>query len=508
MAEALRKMQFSHSRVSTFEQCPAQFKYRYIEGLQTIHAPAADDPLIVGNALHTGIEKGEKAMLDWYFSQFPIIDDLQVNEAIKLSILLPKVQQFLATLDGPFRHEFEINCPEFKGYVDLIVRNPDGTVNVYDFKYSNNVDKYLKSAQLHLYKYYLEKDGFIVNRIGFVFVPKVNIRQKKNEELYQFRRRLKKTLEGMQIDVRYVPYEFTKVKQFWDSCNKIKSATEFPKNPSRLCDWCEFQNYCFKGEDWMLLPKNERRQISTIKRKTLWIYGAPFSGKTWFANSFPSPLMLNTDGNIDFVDAPYIPIRDEVTVEGRIAKRKFAWDVFKDVIAELEKQQNDFKTIIVDLLEDTYEHCRLYMYDKLGIEHESDNSFKAWDMVRTEFLSTMRKLLNLPYDIILISHEDLTKDITKKTGDKVTRIAPNLQEKAANKIAGMVQIVARVVAEDDERYLTFKTSEVEFGGGRLNVRGRKIPLIYEEFIKLYDEANETDEQEEQQTETRRRRRAE
>lgn len=197
-----------------------------------------------------------------------------------------------------------------------------------------------------------------------------------------------------------------------------------------------------------------------------------------------------------------------MTVEGRITKRKFAWDVFKDVIAELEKQQNDFKTIIVDLLEDTYEHCRLYMYDKLGIEHESDNSFKAWDMVRTEFLSTMRKLLNLPYDIILISHEDLTKDITKKTGDKVTRIAPNLQEKAANKIAGMVQIVARVVAEDDERYLTFKTSEVEFGGGRLNVRGRKIPLIYEEFIKLYDEANETDEQEEQQTETRRRRRAE
>lgn len=239
----------------------------------------------------------------------------------------------------------------------------------------------------------------------------------------------------------------------------------------------------------MILPSSERRQIGAVKRKTLWIYGAPFSGKTWFANKFPNPLMLNTDGNVDFVDAPFIPIRDEVVVEGRITNRKLAWVIFKEAIAELEKKQNDFKTIIVDLLEDTYEHCRIYMYDKLGIEHESDNSFKAWDMVRTEFLSTMKRLLNLPYDIILISHEDLSKDFTKKTGDKVTRIAPNLQEKAANKIAGMVQIVARVVSDDNERWMTFKTSEVEFGGGRLGVIGRKIPLEYDEFIKLYDEVN-------------------
>ena len=497
--------------MSTYRQCPARFKYRYIDNLQTVHAPEPDDALIVGSALHRGIEHGERSMIEWYYTQFTIIGNDHINEAIKLRTMLSKVLDFLNTLDGEFIHEYEINCPEFKGYVDLIVRNPDGTVDVYDFKYSNNVDKYLQSAQPHLYKFYLErepKQKFKVRRIGFVFVPKTSIRQKKTEELHQFRRRLKETLAGMEVEVKYVDYDFGKVKQFWESCRGIEQATEFPKNKTRLCNWCEFQNYCQEGEDWMLLPKNERRQVKTVTRKTLWIYGAPFTGKTWFANAFPNPLMLNTDGNIDFVDAPYIAIKDEVTVEGRITKRKLAWEIFKEAIAELEKKQNDFKTIVIDLLEDTYEHCRIYMYEKLGIEHESDNSFKAWDMVRTEFLSTMRKLLNLPYDIILISHEDLTKDITKKTGDKVTRIAPNLQEKAANKIAGMVQIVARVVAEDDERYLTFKTSEVEFGGGRLNVRGRKIPLKYEEFIKLYDEANETDEQEERQTETRRRRRAE
>ena len=56
----------------------------------------------------------------------------------------------------------------------------------------------------------------------------------------------------------------------------------------------------------------------------------------------PNPLNLNTDGNIQFVTMPYVRIKDEVTVNGRMTNRKFAWEVFKDTIAELEKKQNDF----------------------------------------------------------------------------------------------------------------------------------------------------------------------
>ena len=240
----------------------------------------------------------------------------------------------------------------------------------------------------------------------------------------------------------------------------------------------------------MILPKNERRNIEKINKKVVWLYGVPFSGKTFFANKFPDPLMLNTDGNIRFVDAPYIAIKDHVKVEGRQTKRTLAWEIFKDVIAELEKKENDFKTIIVDLLEDTYEHCRLYMYDKLNITHESDDSFSAWDKVRTEFLSTLKRLVNMDYEnIILISHEDRSKDITRKSGDKITAIKPNLQDKVATKVAGMVDIVARVVADGDERILSFKTNEVIFGGGRLSVTDKVIPLDYDEFLKVYEESN-------------------
>lgn len=243
----------------------------------------------------------------------------------------------------------------------------------------------------------------------------------------------------------------------------------------------------------MELPKNERIVTNTQTKRKIWIYGSPFSGKTYLANKFPGILLLSTDGNYTQLPGgmpPHIDIKDIVTVEGRMTKRQFAWEVLKDVIAELEKKQNDFKTIVLDLIEDTYEQCRLYMYDQLGITHESDDSFRAWDKVRTEYLSTIKRLMNLDYEnIILISHEDSSKDLTKRSGDKITAIKPNLQDKAALKIAGMVDLVARVISEDDKRVISFKTSEVIFGGGRLNVTVNEIPCEYEELMKVYDEAN-------------------
>lgn len=175
-------------------------------------------------------------------------------------------------------------------------------------------------------------------------------------------------------------------------------------------------------------------------------------------------------------------------VEGRITKRKYAWEVFKEAISELEKGQNDFKTIIVDLLEDTREACRVYMYDQLKIQHESDSGFgKGWDIIKTEYLSTMRRFFNLDYEnLVVVSHEDVSKDITKKNGQNITRIAPNIQDAVANKIAGMVDIVAHVVVEDDgTRTLNFKANEVVFGGGRLKgVRNTTIPLSWDALMKV------------------------
>lgn len=483
-------MQYSHSRIECHNGCPYKYKIRYVDKLKTIPDYSADNALICGNTIHLGAEKDLKAALEFYKSNYYIFTDRHIEEIMKFEYLIPKIHELLDGVNV-YKKEFKINTSRFIGIVDLITKNDDGTVDVFDYKYSNNYEKYINSPQLHIYKYFLEQIGFKVRKLGFIFIPKVSIKQKQTESTYQFRCRLMEDIQASKIKIAEVQYDATKLIDFMDDIIKINEDKDYKKIPTRLCDWCDYKKLCLEEDDVdMQLPNNKRREIGKVNKRVMWIYGAPFCGKTTFANDFPDPLMLNTDGNIKFVDAPYIAIKDAVKVEGRITNRTFAWQIFKDTIEELEKKQNDFKTIVVDLLEDTYEYCRLFMYDKLGIEHESDDSFRAWDKVRTEFLSTLKRLLNLDYEnIILISHVDTSKDITKKAGDRITKIAPNLNEKCANKVAGMVDIVARVIAEDTEHTLNFKTSEVIFGGGRLHVKTEKIPLDLNELLKVYDEAN-------------------
>lgn len=440
--------------------------------------------------MHTGIQQNLETALHDYFWSYPIITDDHITETIKLAYWIPKVKERLP--DG--FAEMEIEDPDFHGFIDWLVPVEDGKVyDIYDFKYASNPNRYDDSDQLHLYKYYFEKmnPGTEIRNLTYIIIPKVNLKPMKTENVQDYRRRIEAELETKQLVFSTVDYEPEKVIRWLTSVKRAMEAKDFPKNESYLCDFCEYKQYCRNGVDYMILPENKRRTINATAKRTAWIYGAPFAGKTTFANQFPDPLMLNTDGNVKFVDAPFIPIKDDVTMNGRVASRTFGWQKFKEAIAELEKGQNDFKTIIVDLLEDTYEQCRLYMYDKLGITHESDDNFRAWDKVRTEFLSTIRKLTNLDYEnIILISHEDVSRDINKRGGDKLTAVKPNLQDKVSNKIAGMVDIVARIVADGDDRKLCFKSDEITFGGGRLKVKEHEIPLTYAAFAAVYAEANQ------------------
>ena len=469
---------------------------RYIDGITTDDPINADNALVIGTALHTGIETNVENAIQQYYMSYPIIDNSHVNEAIKLEHLIPKAKAVLP--DG--QYEVEILNDDFHGFIDLLApvklfhdsEVPD-VYDIYDFKYSNNVNHYKESRQLHLYKYFFEKcnPGKKIRNLYFLFVPKVSIKQKKTEDLQEFRQRLQEELNDCEVKIHQCEYEPEKVIEFLLETNHIHGTSEFEKEPGWYCRYCEFEEFCMKGWNYFMnLPKNERRNIEKVEKRVIWIYGVPFCGKTTFANGFPDPLMLNSDGNIKFVDAPYIRIKDEIVVEGRMTKKTLAWQIFKDVIAELEKKENDFKTIIVDLVEDLYEYCRLFMYDQMGIKHESDDSFKAWDMIRGEFLNTLKRLMALDYEnIILISHEDTSKDITKKGGDKITAIKPNMQDKVALKVAGMVDIVARIVADGDVRTFNFKSNEVIFGGGRLKTDAKDIPLDVNELFKVYDEAN-------------------
>ena len=252
-------MKLSHSRVECFVKCPYQYKLRYKRQLTTLPKGDPADPLILGHALHTGIEKDVKSAVKEYYNAYPVITDRHVEEAMKLEYWLPKIKDLLPP-DG--LHEIKIEDDDFIGFIDYIVpiEEIDGVeyYDLYDFKYSNNVDNYMESGQLHEYKYYFEKlfPNTKIRNMYFMFVPKCSLRikyknktNKRDETLNEFRKRIIADLDKKEIQFVKIDYKTEKVIEFLSNGVHVMNTDVYEKNPTRLCDWCEFKRYCESNEE-------------------------------------------------------------------------------------------------------------------------------------------------------------------------------------------------------------------------------------------------------------------
>lgn len=493
--------QYSFSRVSLYEDCPYHFKIKYIDKLTELPRYEADNPLILGHALHTGIEHDVKTAIDEYYNAFPVLTNEIINESIKLEILIPKVKDFLDKNFADFEliHEYKLDFPNYLGFVDLIAIAPDGTCLVMDFKYSNNIENYLKSGQLHIYKDYLEQDGFKVKKLAYLFIPKINLKQEENEDLFLFRKRI--IAAAQKAELKFVPIEFDDMQTvyFLNTIEKIESTTEWPKNVSGNCFSCNPRyapNYLElitndKGEVEMALPKNERRERKIDTKPDFWIYGDSYVGKSTFVDNVENVLFLNTDGNTDNTTAPVIMIKDEVKKEGRRTVRTLAWEVFLNTIHDLETEENDFEAVAIDLIEDLREQCRYYVFEKNGWEHESDGSYgKGWSKVQTEWQRAIKRLKSLGYQLIYISKEKV-EEIVLKGGAKRTVFKPNIDDKFANFLTGTVDLTMRAfINSDGERLLQLGKKSNVFGGGRFDFEVETCALNMDEFIEELTAAQE------------------
>lgn len=235
-------MRFSYSNISTFSQCPYRWYLQYKARLKTLPETNADNALWLGLGLHKGIECGVEAGIAEYKSHFNILTDDHINYIMQLEYQIPRVIDLLP--EGG-EHELEIKTDEFVGYIDYVHGD-----TLYDFKFSNNIDNYMKSPQLSIYKHYLEKvrPDIKINHLKYVFVPKIQIRQKLKakppETLQQFRDRLKEHLDASEIKIIEVDFDETNISHFEECCKYLKCVNEFPKNETRLCNWCPYKEYC------------------------------------------------------------------------------------------------------------------------------------------------------------------------------------------------------------------------------------------------------------------------
>ena len=234
------------STITSYAHCPYAYKLRYLDKIETVKNQDANNALYLGTAIHYGAETGSiQKMLDNYYNNYYVLNDNNINEAIKIDYLLPKVLEFMNQYEI-LEHEVSFKNGSFTGTADLLAHNKDGTVDLYDYKYSNNIDNYMSSPQLHLYKHFLELQGYKVNKIAFIFIPKTFIKQKQTEDLYVFRKRLNEALSDMEITVMYLDYDSNKVAQALNIAITMLETTEFNKEISKDCSFCEYKIYCEK----------------------------------------------------------------------------------------------------------------------------------------------------------------------------------------------------------------------------------------------------------------------
>lgn len=261
---------YSHSRLSTFENCPLKFKFKYIDKVETEIEESIES--FLGKIVH---EVLEKLYRDLKFQKQNSLQDLlnyldkiweeKWNDGIiivreeyskenykKMAIkfitdFYNRYKPFNQDKTISIEHRVLINLDKkgrykLQGYVDRISYNSEGEYEIHDYKTNANlpIQDYLENdRQLALYAIAVKeayKDAKDVKLVWHFLAFD------KEQDSY----RSEKQLEQLKKDT----IELIK---------KIENEKKFEARVSKLCDWCEFRPICPK---WAHLYKLENKEVN------------------------------------------------------------------------------------------------------------------------------------------------------------------------------------------------------------------------------------------------------
>jgi len=246
---------YSHSRLSTFEQCPHKFKLKYLDKL----SPDIESTIegFLGNKVHEtlewiykGVANNNLPQLEDVIHYFVTLWEKDYNPNIK--IVKPEFNvehyfnkgiKFLIdyfTTNSPFEDntiatekKVYINLDsegkyKLMGFIDRLVHNQDANiVEIHDYKTSGflkSQEEMDRDRQLALYSMAIRKDFPLIEDIHliwhFLAFNKKIISKRTDEQLEQLKQEIIQLIQ------------------------KIESTTKFPTNPTILCKWCDFRSYC------------------------------------------------------------------------------------------------------------------------------------------------------------------------------------------------------------------------------------------------------------------------
>jgi len=239
------------------------------------------------------------------------------------------------------------------------------------------------------------------------------------------------------------------------------------------------------GNTMNLLPKNEKKVPKETPRNYV-IYGGTMHGKTYFADEFPNPLNLNTDGNAEMIETPSISISNERGSDGQIARTAFA--MLGSVINELGTKNHTFETIVVDVIDDIVSLFEQDVTESAGVDYIGDIGWgKGHGMLESMVRAFVMKMKGLSMkkkiNVIYVSRLNTIED------NNVMKHVPSLKQKWMNIVNGNSDytILCQKIGKNYIRRVESKRKNYS----RDMVDDENIKTLLDSVVGAYDRSQKT-----------------
>jgi hypothetical protein len=228
----------------------------------------------------------------------------------------------------------------------------------------------------------------------------------------------------------------------------------------------------------MDLTKIEKSQkVIDISKQVILVYGRAKIGKSTFCSQFDKPLFLATEPGLNNLEVHKVNVN--------------SWEVFLDACKSIAESKHEFKTIVIDTIDNLVTFCSAYICNQHDINHPADLPHgKGWNFVTAELTRVISKLSMLGYGIIFTSHCEL-EEIETKT-KKYNRWTISLSGKNRGLFLNLADIILFIDSEIDRdgnerRLIRTKPSMYWEAGDRLAKLPDTLPLDFKEFSKYFNQ---------------------
>lgn len=218
----------------------------------------------------------------------------------------------------------------------------------------------------------------------------------------------------------------------------------------------------------MFKKPSELAYNSTIKAL---VYGQPGLGKSTLALSTPDPVLFDFDGGIQRVNGafqcPTLQVQN--------------WTEVLQALQELEKEPNDFKTIVIDTAGKMLDYMSTYIIqqdNRLG-KRDGSLTLQGFGARKIMFINFLKRVSMMGKHVIFVSHEREEKD-----GD-IRIVRPEIGGSSAGDLIKELDLVGYMQAIGNKRTISWTPQEKFYAKNTCNLPPmQEIPVIIDAQGKI------------------------